>query len=569
MSLAILTLLSGCGEKSSTTAQPAGNTTEPATVVATPTANDGKHVAAACLECHPANGDVIKPSYPQINGQTVSYLSNALHAYISGARKNEEMQRAVANMKEQDITDMANYYAALDTPWKTVLSPATAQNSSPRAEDITAGETLAAACFSCHGKNGNSETDGISSLAGLSAHYFSKALDEYFTDQRDNDFMKVFKTSLTPDKVRQLAAYFSQQHRSKSKLPVKGNSLAGQRIARQKCNGCHGEGGNSALEFFPTIAGQNQTFLKQAITDYVNGHRRNAAMQIAVKGLSAADINNLSAYFAQQTPEPIPDQTQFDADDPGAAASAAAKPCWGCHGKQGNSSIEGTPNLSGMSPNYLHSAILAYQTGSRSNEIMKVFVENLRLEQIDLISYYFASQKPIATKFTGKGKPNETRPLIPACASCHGYLGISTTNVPSIAGQDASYIRQALLSYQNGTRISNEMKNATAKLKDTDINNLASFYARQKPSTPTFKPLLSAQQWTQKCLRCHVSQQPGIPATGPRITGQTEAYIRHTLLEYRNETRKHSTMIAMTDILSDWEISRLARYLANLNSNAK
>ena len=351
---------------------------------------------------------------------------------------------------------------------------------------------------------------------------------------------------------------------------MKGNTSAGQKIAQQKCNGCHGAGGNSAMDEFPTIAGQNQTFLRQAMTDYKNGHRKNNLMQDAVKGLSTADITNLSAYFASQTPTPPPKSgpAQFDPDDPTAAAQAASQSCWGCHGEQGHSVVEGIPNLSGMSPIYVNDAIKAYRNGTRSHDLMKSFVVALSNEQIDLISHYFAAQKPKATKYTGKGNPSATKSLIPGCASCHGYRGVSTTNVPSIAGQDASYIRQAIQSYKDGNRTSNEMKTATAKLSKQDITNLASFYARQKPATPTFTPLVSPLQWTQKCFRCHVQQQPGVEATGPRIIGQSEAYLQKALHDYRNESRKHSTMYAMADLLSDWEIARLARYLAGLQTGS-
>jgi len=559
--------LSACGNKSAFSSQDFEKTS--ASGPQSIEQNDARHIANTCVSCHPANGKIVDPTYPQINGQTANYLSSSLQDYVSGARKDAAMQKAVANLKQQDIADMANYYAALDTPWKTVLLPEGNSNTAPSQEDINAGAALAVSCNSCHGDKGNSEQAGISSLAGLSISYFTKALNEYFTDQRDNEFMKVFKTAFTPEKIARLAAYYSQQTRVKTKLPVKGDTKNGQQIARQKCNGCHGDGGNSAMDEFPTIAGQNQAFLRQALSDYKNGHRLNSLMQNAVKNLSNDDINNLAAYFAQQTPKPKPSPSQYNPDDPASAGQAASQSCWGCHGALGNSVIDGIPNLSGMSPNYIKEAIIAYRNGTRHHELMKTFVVSLTDEQIDLISHYFAAQKPVATKFPGKGNAKATRPLIPGCASCHGYRGVSTTNVPSIAGQNANYIRQAIQSYKSGDRTSSEMKNATAKLSNQDIINLATFYAKQSPSTPTFTPLVSAKQWIQKCFRCHVAQQPGVPATGPRIVGQSEAYLRKALHEYQKGSRKHSIMFAMTDVLSDWEINRLARYLASLPADGK
>ena len=190
--LAVLLVgLSSCGKNSDGLGQTQAQASESTTQSSQ---NDARHIADTCVKCHPASGAIVDPSYPQINGQSANYLTSALQAYVSGARKNETMQNAVANLKQQDISDMAKYYSLLDTPWKTVLLHKTSESSTPSQKDINAGAALAVSCNSCHGKDGNSEQAGISSLAGLSVSYFSKAMNEYFTGQRDNEFMKVFKT---------------------------------------------------------------------------------------------------------------------------------------------------------------------------------------------------------------------------------------------------------------------------------------------------------------------------------------------------------------------------------------
>ena len=64
------------------------------------------------------------------------------------------------------------------------------------------------------------------------------------------------------------------------------------------CAGCHGPVGVSAIAAFPNLACQKQPYLIGALTDYQSGKRANPVMSGIAKGLSAADIQNVAAYFA-------------------------------------------------------------------------------------------------------------------------------------------------------------------------------------------------------------------------------------------------------------------------------
>ena len=69
------------------------------------------------------------------------------------------------------------------------------------------------------------------------------------------------------------------------------------------------------------------------------------------------------------------------------------------------------------------------------------------------------------------------------CASCHGESGISSMPalpgmvVPNLAGQHADYIAKALHDYQSGGRTNATMNGMAAGLSETDIENLAAYYA--------------------------------------------------------------------------------------------
>lgn len=73
----------------------------------------GKTKAQTCAACHGADGNTtIDPMYPRLAGQYADYLSKALHDYKSGARANPIMAGFAGTLSEQDIADLAAFYAA-------------------------------------------------------------------------------------------------------------------------------------------------------------------------------------------------------------------------------------------------------------------------------------------------------------------------------------------------------------------------------------------------------------------------------------------------------------------------
>lgn len=68
------------------------------------------------------------------------------------------------------------------------------------------------------------------------------------------------------------------------------------------------------------------------------------------------------------------------------------------------------------------------------------------------------------------------------CASCHAPDGNSVVpTFPKLAGQHEAYLVDALKQYRSGARDNAMMKPLVAALTDTDIANLAAFFATQKP----------------------------------------------------------------------------------------
>ena len=76
-------------------------------------ADAGRQKSQVCAACHGADGNSpTGPDFPRLAGQRQDYLLKALHDYKSGARKNPIMAGQVANLKPEDMADLAAYFAS-------------------------------------------------------------------------------------------------------------------------------------------------------------------------------------------------------------------------------------------------------------------------------------------------------------------------------------------------------------------------------------------------------------------------------------------------------------------------
>ena len=75
-------------------------------------AQAGKAKAGACVGCHGANGEGIKPN-PALAGKSESEIVQALTEYKSGKRANPIMKTFAGQLSDQDMANLAAYYASL------------------------------------------------------------------------------------------------------------------------------------------------------------------------------------------------------------------------------------------------------------------------------------------------------------------------------------------------------------------------------------------------------------------------------------------------------------------------
>lgn len=74
----------------------------------------GQQKSQVCQACHGADGKGTNPTYPVLAGQHQDYLAQALRDYRDGSRKNPIMAGMAAALSDEDIENLAEYYASME-----------------------------------------------------------------------------------------------------------------------------------------------------------------------------------------------------------------------------------------------------------------------------------------------------------------------------------------------------------------------------------------------------------------------------------------------------------------------
>ena len=131
--------------------------------------------------------------------------------------------------------------------------------------DATAGQAMSAQCAACHGADGNSAAPTFPRLAGQSAKYIYKQLQDFKAGRRNNALMMPMVADKTDQQMADLASYFSQQ-KSAVNLADPALIAKGEKLYRggnpatgvAPCAGCHGPAGKgNNLAAFPKLGGQH------------------------------------------------------------------------------------------------------------------------------------------------------------------------------------------------------------------------------------------------------------------------------------------------------------------------
>jgi cytochrome c553 len=158
----------------------------------------GRRLSEDCESCHGDDGNAKKDKMPTLAGQDAKYFIKAMNHYKNGKRQHEKMFEAVEELSEQDIADLASYYATEEPIKRDVRTP------------LKSTEWIVR-CERCHGSDGNSRDPRFPMLAGQDKTYLTKALKNYASGQRTNTTMHAMADPLSKMDVERIATHFAMQ----------------------------------------------------------------------------------------------------------------------------------------------------------------------------------------------------------------------------------------------------------------------------------------------------------------------------------------------------------------------
>ncbi len=201
---------------------------------------------------------------------------------------------ALQDYENQVITNMklAASVATLLLAVALLAQPALAQG------DAASGKALAYTCLGCHGIKGYRNaypSYRVPKLGGQKAGYIEIALRGYRDGMRDHPTMVAQAQSLTDQEIVDLAAYLS----SVAAETVAAGGTQGVSFDKAAaCTACHGQNGISVNAMWPTLAGQHEDYLLNALKQYRDGSRKDPVMTAQAALLTDQDLPKLAEYFA-------------------------------------------------------------------------------------------------------------------------------------------------------------------------------------------------------------------------------------------------------------------------------
>jgi cytochrome c553 len=156
------------------------------------------------------------------------------------------------------------------------------------------------------------------------------------------------------------------------------------------------------------------------------------------------------------------------------------------------------------------------------------------------------------------------------CAACHGEAGISPNDTwPNLAGQNAAYLVRILAAYKSGDQKDVAMTPLAQDLSNTDIQNLAAYYAglscKGAPGEKAAGDAAAGKALAKNCVACHGETGTSSNPAWPNLAAQRQGYLANALKAFKAGLRKDPMMASVSRGLSDTDIADLAAYYAAQN----
>ncbi|WP_323846055.1 c-type cytochrome [Microbulbifer magnicolonia] len=190
-------------------------------VMAAGDAAAGKAKAAQCAACHGADGNSPAPTFPNLAGLGEKYLAKQLMDIKSGARQVPQMVGQLDNFNEQDLQDIAAFFASQPMQLSGSEAISVMLNSGESVDGLMLGRDLfragnaatgVPACMGCHSPTGQGNAPaGYPRLSGQHAQYVETQLKAFRAGTRANDgdtrAMRSVAKQLSDAEIKALANY--------------------------------------------------------------------------------------------------------------------------------------------------------------------------------------------------------------------------------------------------------------------------------------------------------------------------------------------------------------------------
>ncbi len=172
----------------------------------------GRSKAELCVACHNSDGNSVVPVWPKLAGQGEKYLLRQMRAIKSGAWPIPEMAGQLDIFSDQDLQDIAAFYAG------QAMSPGAADPElAALGQQVYRGGIRARgvpSCTSCHAPDGaGNYAAGYPRLAGQHAEYIKERLEEYREGEEIYDevssIMAEIAAPMTTLEIKAVASYIA------------------------------------------------------------------------------------------------------------------------------------------------------------------------------------------------------------------------------------------------------------------------------------------------------------------------------------------------------------------------
>ena len=161
------------------------------------------------------------------------------------------------------------------------------------------------------------------------------------------------------------------------------------------------------------------------------------------------------------------------------------------------------------------------------------------------------------------GDPAAGQKVAGMCRTCHGLDGFARIPIaPHIGGEPAAYLERQLQAFRDGSREHEMMSVVAAGLSDTQISDVAAWYAAH---TAQVSAVADPDTAPDLCVACHGADGLVVMEDAPHLAGETNIYLETQLKAFRSGKRTHDIMSGIAAGMSDEEIRAVSNYYAGLD----